>query len=142
MAEDSTEGTTPLTAESRSALTSMLNSGCKKSAFSGQKSAFDSFNHNGPTGTAFHFSSDRNQPTSIAVRTPKPFPATSMPKVSSYSDVMRHRWLEQNADLSKVDKKDIANEVPLVNTNASCSHEDRNQHNAEYSQACYLRVRR
>jgi hypothetical protein len=54
---------------------------------------------------------------------------------------MIHRWLKQNADLSKVDKKDIANEVPLVNINASCSHEDRNQHNAEYSQACYLRVR-
>ena len=76
MPENSTEETTPLTAESRSALTFMPNPGFKKSAF-------DTFNHNGPTGTAFNFSSGRNQSTTIAVRTPKPFPATNMPKVSS-----------------------------------------------------------
>ena len=141
-ADDSTEESTPLTTESRPVLISIANSECKKLNILKEKSAFDTSDPNGLTGTAFHFSSGKHLPTVIAVRTPKPFPATSMPKVSTYGDVMRRRWLEQNSNLSKVDKQDIANEVPLVNINASCSHEDRNQHNAEYSQSCYLRVRR
>ena len=29
-----------------------------------------------------------------------------------------------------------------MNRDATCLREDRNQHNAEYSQACYLRIRR
>ena len=54
---------------------------------------------------------------------------------------MRQRWLNNVVVLPKMDKQDIAKEVPLINGGRTLNPGKRHQADAEYSQTCYLRFR-
>ena len=52
------------------------------------------------------------------------------------------RWVKQikAESLPSCDKKDIKKEVPQINGGKVLPEDERRQHNAEYTQRCYLRM--
>lgn len=71
----------------------------------------------------------------------KPFIVNPFPKVSSHQEVMRQRWASATQCLPLVDKRDIGEEVPLVNGDKLKPMDSRRQHHAEFSQTSYWRHR-
>ena len=61
--------------------------------------------------------------------------------ISTYRSLMRQRWLQSTQHLPEVDKKDIAAEEPLINSDKVKLLSDRKQLDAEYKQTAYLRIR-
>jgi len=77
--------------------------------------------------------------TAVDSSASRPF-SSSARGPANYSQIMQERWQKANATIPVLDQKDILEDSPVFNPNKTTGPE--HQHHPEFSQQCYLRLRR